>query len=120
MDSDASLPLSPTEWQVMAAIWELKEADAVQVSELLREHFGRSLQPKTVGIFLLRLTQKGHLHFTTPGSVGRGRPAHLYTPAITRREALLHLFMNFITSYRLEPRDFEAVLALLPEQQSSK
>jgi predicted transcriptional regulator len=118
MNSGTSQHLSPAEWQVMAAVWKLGEANALQVSKWVSAQQGRILSPKTAGIFLMRLTQKGHLVSATSGSTGRGRPAHLYTAALLRDDALQQVLLNFIGSYGIEPCDLVAIQAALAQRRA--
>lgn len=106
-------PLSPTEWQMMVAVWELEEADASEVSRFLGRKLGRIYPPKTAGILLSRLAQKGYLRFTTPNPAGRGRPAHIYSPAIPREAALASQFARFLRDYLVDEKDFRTLRSLL-------
>lgn len=116
MGSTSQPSLSPTEWQMMSAVWELKEADALEVSRLLSRKWGRTYPSKTVGILLSRLTQKGYLRFTAPSSAGRGRPAHIYSPAISRDAALVVQFTRFLSDYLIVEEDFRTLRTLLTQK----
>lgn len=97
----------------MCAVWLLQEADALQVSTLLRERYSRVYPTKTAGIFLARLARKGFLDHRTVNPVGPGRPAHVYFPAVTKDDALRRQFQKFLSDYALEAPDLETLEALL-------
>ena len=113
MAANEEFLLSAREWQFMSAVWLLQQADAVQVSILLRERYGRVYPTKTAGIFLARLAQKGFLQHRTVNPVGPGRPAHVYFPAVTREDTLRRQFQRFLGDYALEASDLETLQALL-------
>lgn len=102
----------------MSAVWELNEADAFEVSKLLRTRHGRSYSAKTTGILLSRLAQKGYLHFTVTSPAGRGRPAYVYRPVLSRDEAVSSQFANFLSDHLLEGHDFDTLRALLSQEDS--
>ncbi len=101
---------------MMSAVWELKEADALEVSRFISRNLGRTYPSKTAGVLLSRLAQKGYLCFTTPHSAGRGRPAHIYSPAVSREAALVVQFSRFLSDYRIEAEDFRTLGSLLTQQ----
>lgn len=113
MPEKEELILSGREWQFMSAVWLLHEADAVQVSTLIRERYGRAYPPKTAGIFLARLAQKGFLRRRVVVPVGPGRPAHVYFPSVTREDALRRQFRRFLSDYAIEAPDLETLQTLL-------
>lgn len=102
--------LSPMDWQVMSIVWELGTADAGAVADLLRTRWGRSYSAKTAGISLARLAKRGHLRKSLEG---RGRPAHRYTPAITREQALRHQFAKFLEDHAVLPSEHGLLQSLL-------
>jgi predicted transcriptional regulator len=95
------LPLSPAEWRLMSSVWALRVANPPQVSEYFRA-LGEELSPKTAGILLARLEEKGYLR-SEPGPplAGRGRPPHFYTAVVTREESLRRLLEKFLKDHRL-------------------
>lgn len=99
--------LSPTEWQVMSAVWALENADANRVSAWIQERHGRTYPPKTVGIFLARLAQKGFLCYTTIRPIGPGRPAYIYSPSVAREHALRRQIQKFVADYLVEAADLD-------------
>lgn len=114
------LPLSPTEWRLMACIWDLQAATPPQVAERLRTKLGEEVTPKTAGIFLARLEEKGYLR-SAPGPTlaVRGRPAHLYSPLVTRQDALRRQLLKFLDDHLIEDEDvtlLETLLAQCREQ----
>jgi predicted transcriptional regulator len=106
--------LSLTDWQVMSAVWELGEASATSVAEKLRRT-GRAYSDKTAGILLARLTRKGHLQFAVTDPQGTGRPAHIYSPVLSRERALLLQFMKFLKDHSVEAHEVEILQSLLTQ-----
>jgi predicted transcriptional regulator len=103
-------PLSPTEWRLMSCVWELEAANPPQVSEHLRTKLGEELSPKTAGIFLARLEEKGYLRSAPgPALAGRGRPPHFYQAMVTRDESLRWQLEKFLEDHLID----DASLALL-------
>jgi predicted transcriptional regulator len=113
MVAEPQSTLSPTEWQIMSAVWELGKADASEVSALLQRRYGRACPPKTAGIFLARLVQRGFLRHTTIKPVRPGRPAHIYSPSIARQDALRRQIQKFLEDYGFEAADFETLQEIL-------
>src|SRR5262245_57653316 len=100
------LPLSPTEWRLMACIWELRAATAPQVAEHLRTKLGEEFSAKTVGIFLARLEEKGYLRSASgPALAVRGRPPHVYSPLEAREAALQRQLRKFLEDHLIEQED---------------
>jgi predicted transcriptional regulator len=109
-------PLSPIEWQVMASVWSLGEADALRVSNLLRER-RRNCPPKTAGVYLARLEDKGYLRSEpTQESAGRGRPAHVYFPLVSREKALAAQLERFLDEHPLQDGEVQILQDLLRER----
>lgn len=107
-------PLSPTEWRLMSCVWDLRSANPPQVAEHLRTKLGEDLSPKTAGIFLARLEEKGYLRSapeTTPA--GRGRPAHIYQPVVTREESLQWQLEKFLEDHLVDAEGLPALLDTL-------
>jgi predicted transcriptional regulator len=98
------VPLGPTEWLLMRCIWDLGAANPSEVSEHVKRRYGRpGLLPSTVGILLARLVEKGYLR-SSRGPVqivGRGRPPHVYTPAIPFDTALRVQVERFLDEHQL-------------------
>jgi predicted transcriptional regulator len=112
MDSD-ELSLSLTEWQLMSALWDLRTADAQAVSETLRAKYHRFYSPKTTGIMLSRLEDKGFLRSLAASSSGPGRPANLYSPVLPRDLAVKGQFRRFLTDHSIQQPDYELLLSVL-------
>lgn len=107
MPTTTLLPLSPTEWRLMRCIWDLQEANPPQVAEYLCTKLGEELSPKTVGIFLARLEEKGYLRSTPgPALAGRGRPPHIYAPLVTHDAALRRQFNKFLSDHLIDEDTF--------------
>jgi predicted transcriptional regulator len=95
--------LSPTEWRLMRCVWDLRAANPLQVAEHLRSEFGEEVRPKTAGIFLARLEEKGYLRsIPGPAVALRGRPPHIYFPLVTYRDALRRQFKKFLDDYKVD------------------
>ena len=108
---DPLLPLAPTEWLLMRCVWDLGTANALQVSEHLREHYGRSHEPSTVGILLSRLVGKGYLsRRLVLGLVGRGRPPLVYDPAIPFETGFRAQVERFLNEYQVDAESVAEVL----------
>ena len=112
MDLD-ELPLSPTEWHLMSAVWDLGSANALMVSQILRTKFKRVYSPKTTGIMLSRLADRGFLRSVQADSPGPGRPAHLYTPALPRDLAVRGQFKRFLNDHSIQQQDYEILRTIL-------
>ncbi len=110
------LPLSPTEWRLMACIWELQAATPPQVAEHLRTKLGEEISAKTAGIFLARLEEKGYLQSVpSPALAMRGRPPHVYSPLITREDALQHQLLKFLADHLIDDEDITLLQTLLAQ-----
>lgn len=83
----------------MSAVWELGTADAKEVSALLQRRHGRAYPPKTAGIFLARLVEKGFLRRAATVQARPGRPAHVYFPSVERADALRRQIQKFLADY---------------------
>src|SRR5215210_873609 len=106
------IPLSPTEWRLMRCVWDLREATPPQVADHLRTKLGEELSPKTVGIFLARLEEKGYLRSSPgPASAVRGRPAHVYSPLVLLEDSLRRQVQKFLDEHRVDKETLETVLA---------
>jgi predicted transcriptional regulator len=104
---------STTEWQLMSAIWDLEVADAAAASKVLRERFGLSYTAKTTGILLARLAEKGLLRSAVTNPVGRGRPAHVYSPALSREQGIRAQFRKFLADHSITPQEAEILRSIL-------
>jgi predicted transcriptional regulator len=96
----------------MRCVWDLGTANAAQVSVHLRERYGREdLSPRTVGIFLARLVEKGYLGYRL-GLVppGGGRAPHLYSPRVCFETALRLAVDRFLADYRIDGETLAEVL----------
>ena len=109
--------LTPLDWQVMSIVWELGTADANVVSELLQERWGRAYSNKTAGVSLARLAKRGHLQRPLEG---RGRPAHQYRAAVTRKQALLSQFAHFLHEHTVQPEELALLQAALASLQRER
>ncbi len=109
-------PLSPTEWRLMSCVWDLRAANPPQVSEHLRTRLGEELSPKTAGIFLARLEEKGYLR-SAPGPTlaARGRPPHIYQALVTREESLRRQLEKFIEDYLIDDDGLALLETLLSQ-----
>jgi len=96
-------PLSPTEWRLMSCIWHLQAASPPQVSDFLRSTFSEDLSPKSAGILLSRLEEKGFLRSVpAPALAGRGRPPHIYEAVVTREQSLLRQLKKFLDDHLID------------------
>ena len=113
-------PLSPTEWRLMSCIWDLRAANPPQVAEHLRIRLGEELSPKTAGIFLARLEEKGYLR-SAPGPVlaGRGRPPHIYQAKVTRDESILRQLEKFLEDHLIDNADLSLLERLLSQRRET-
>ena len=114
MESDET-PLSATEWQVMSAVWELREASATAVGALLHAKFGRAYSEKTAGILLSRLAKKGLLRYSVTRPEGPGRRAHLYSPLLSRERALRLQFARFLKDHSIEAHEISVLQSVLAQ-----
>ncbi len=110
------LPLSVTEWRLMYCVWELGAATPPQVAEHLRTRLGEEVSPKTSGIFLARLEEKGYLRSAPGPSLSlRGRPPHVYSPLVSREEALRRQLQKFLDDHLIEEKDISLLEAFLAQ-----
>ena len=117
MMSQKLSPLSPTEWRLMSCIWALRAANPPQVSEYLRTRLGEDLSPKTAGIFLARLEEKGYLRSApAPVPAARGRPPHIYEAVVTREESLRWQLKKFLDDHLIDADSLELLETLLSRQ----
>ena len=115
------LPLSATEWRLMVCIWELRAATPPQVSECLRTKLGEELSPKTAGIFLARLEEKGYLRSAPgPALAVRGRPPHVYSPLVAREDALRRQLQKFLDDHLVEQEDIALLKRFLAQSREQK
>jgi predicted transcriptional regulator len=106
------VPLSPTEWRLMRCVWDLRQATPPQVADHLRTKLGEELSPKTVGIFLARLEEKGYLRSSPgPTSAVRGRPAHVYSPSVAHEDSLRRQLQKFLDDHLIDKGTLEAFLS---------
>ena len=110
-------PLSRTAWRLLSCIWDLREANPPQVSEYFQNKFGEELNPKTAGIFLARLEDKGYLRSAPgPTRAGRGRPPHIYQAVIAREESLGWQLEKFLDDHLIDADSLEFLVTLLSRQ----
>jgi len=110
------LPLSATEWRLMFCVWELRAATPPQVAEHLRTQLGEKVSPKTAGIFLARLEEKGYLRSAPgPSQAVRGRPPHVYSPLVSREDALRRQLQKFLDDHLIEEKDISLLEAFLAQ-----
>jgi predicted transcriptional regulator len=107
---------SETEWRLLSCVWDLRSANPIEVAEHLRTRYKRELSAKTVGILLGRLVEKGFLRSVTGPIPPRGRPALIYFPLVTRREALRRQFQLFFENHLIEAEEDLAFLEALIEE----
>jgi predicted transcriptional regulator len=93
----------------MRCVWDLGSANAQQVTEHAKQRYDTDLVPSTVGIYLYRMMQKDYLR-STPGLVGRGRPAHVYIPIVTWEDAFRLQVQRFIEDYKADPETLQKIL----------
>ncbi len=105
-------PLSPSEWDVLACIYDLRSANPLQVSKQLRLRNLRSFAPSTCGVLLARVAQKGYLAVTSERQA-RGRPLHIYTPTVPWQIALRRQFEKFLEAYRVDCDELETLATIL-------
>jgi predicted transcriptional regulator len=118
MTANKLSPLSPTEWRLMSCIWELRAANPPQVSEHLRSSLGEELSPKTTGVFLARLEEKGYLRSAPgPSLAGRGRPPHIYQAVITREESLRRQLEKFLEDHLIDDDSLLLLKSLLSRRE---
>ena len=104
----------------MSCIWDLRAANPPQVAEHLRTRLGEELSPKTTGIFLARLEEKGYLRSAPgPALAGRGRPPHVYEAVVTREESLRWQLEKFLDDHLLDADILEVLATLLSHQKQS-
>lgn len=96
---EAAIP--PSLWRVLRCIFDLGTANALQIAERLGTRYGVDVHPKTAGVLLLRLTERGLIR-AEPVTFGRGRPSHLYTATLTKEGALRGQVEAFLRQYRIE------------------
>ena len=105
--------ISPTEWRVLLCVWDLGSATPMEVAGHLEKLFGRSsaFSPKTVGILLARVAEKGLLRAErTPAAAMKGRPPNQYTAAISKTEGLRLILEQFVAAYHLDEGDLVRAL----------
>ena len=121
MDSnDSRLPaLAPMEWLIMTCVWDLGSANAREVSEQLQVRKQRALAPKTTGILLARLVEKGYLAASAERQL-RGRALHNYTPLVPRQTALGWQLERFMNDHLLGDEDLELVDLFLEARRAGK
>ena len=110
---------SETEWRLLSCVWDLRSANPIEVAEHLHTRYKRELSAKTVGILLGRLVEKGFLRSVTGPIPPRGRPALIYFPLVSRREALRRQFELFFENHLIEAEeDLEFLEALIEERRA--
>jgi len=107
-------PLSRSEWRLMYCIWELGEASPPEVSEHLQS-LGEELTPKTVGIYLTRLEEKGYLRSAPVATAARGRPKHTFQAAVTRLESLRWQMERFLEDHLIDQGDASLLREMLEQ-----
>jgi predicted transcriptional regulator len=112
-------PLSPSEWDVLACVYDLRSANPFQVSKQLRLRNLRSFAPSTCGVLLGRVAQKGYLTVTTERQA-RGRPLHIYTPTVPWQMALRRQFEKFLEAYRVDGERLETLASILEARTTAK
>lgn len=113
-------PLAPSEWLLMSCVWELGLANALEVSEMLRTSREGGLSPKTTGILLARIAEKGYLSITAVPRIGGGRPIYSYTPVVSRETALRRQIDRFFEVFRLDDADLDLMSSIIEERRGAK
>lgn len=113
LNRDRLVPLSPGEWAILACVWDLGCANAIEVFEKLRERGLRDYgRPSTAGTLLARVADKGYLAVETQRQ-DRGRPFHYYRPLVSRETALEWQLEKFFRDHLLTDDDVEMVASFL-------
>lgn len=112
-------PLSPSEWDVLACVYDLHSANPLQVSKQLSLRNLRSFAPSTCGVLLARVAQKGYLS-VEPERQARGRPLHIYTPTVPWQMALRRQFEKFLEAYRVDDEGLETLASILEARTTAK
>lgn len=109
-------PLSPIEWRLMSCVWDLGAANPPQVSEHFRAKLGEELSPKTAGIFLARLEEKGYLRSAPgPAPAGPGRPPHHFQTMVTREKSLQWQVEKFLDDHLIDEDSLDFLETLLSQ-----
>ena len=80
MTDTKTIPLSPSETEILRLVWELKTASVQQVANALPET--RSIGYATVQTLLRRLEKKGYVKHNVKGK------AHLFYPVAKQEEVI--------------------------------
>jgi hypothetical protein len=104
--------LSPTEWRIMATLWELKLAKPAGIASHLRTSFNLDVPLKRLRALLARLEGLRYVHSASPPTLGRGRPSLLYVPVVSRDHAVRQQLEVFLEDFTL---DRSALAELLTE-----
>ena len=96
---------SETEWLLLSCVWDLRSANPIEVADHLRTRYNRDLSAKTVGILLGRLVERGFLRSVTGPVPPRGRPALIYFPLVSRRDALRRQFQRFFENHLIQAEE---------------
>jgi predicted transcriptional regulator len=100
----------------MSCVWDLTMANPPQVSDHLRSKLGEELSPKTTGILLARLEEKGYLRPAPgPALTGRGRPPHFYTAVVTREQSLRWQLEKFLKDHLIDDPDLKFLETFLAQ-----
>ena len=118
--------ISPSEWQVMNAVWENQPVTASVVIEKLAS--SNSWTAATIRTFLHRLVKKGALSYEKDGN------RYLYRSAISKASTIKHasrsflssvfggesgsLLPHFVKSSKLSQDEIESLRKLLKEKDS--
>jgi hypothetical protein len=80
---------------------------------------GEELSPKTTGILLARLEEKGYLRPAPgPALTGRVRPPHFYTAVVTREQSLRWQLEKFFKDHLIDDPGLTLLEALSPNLRS--
>ena len=80
MKDKKTIPLSPSETEILRLVWELKTASVQDVYDALPS--GRSIAYATVQTLLRRLEKKGYIKHSTKGK------AHLFYPVAKQEDVI--------------------------------
>jgi predicted transcriptional regulator len=115
---EAAIP--PALWRVLRCIHDLGSANAVEVSGQLQSQYGIECHPKTVGVFLLRLVERGLITAEPATAAGRGRPLHVYTAAVSKEAALRGQFEAFLDTYLIRGDELGVLAQVLKARISQR
>jgi len=117
LNRDRLVPLAPGEWALLACVWDLGYANAIEVCAKLQERGLRDFGPSTTGVLLARIARKGYLEVETKRQ-SRGRPLHYYRPLVSRETALEWQLERFFRDHLLTDDDVEILSTFLARRRA--